>query len=120
MFSFYSDIKFSRREFSFTLHDDVYVRYQSFKNMSQLEAEIKRLRPFKIDIGAIFNTSPNPKNPNCKAVERELVFDIDLTDYDEIRTCCTGADICNKCWKYMAIACKILDAALRGKYQLKR
>ena len=46
---------FAKREFSFTLHEDIYLRYQSFKNQKQLEAEIKRLLPFKIDIGAVYN-----------------------------------------------------------------
>lgn len=37
-------------------------------------------------------------------VERELVFDIDLTDYDDVRSCGKEGHICTKCWPLMAAA----------------
>ncbi|XP_017877347.1 DNA primase small subunit [Ceratina calcarata] len=113
--------KFSHREFSFTVMDDIYLRFQSYKNPQELETEIKRLLPFKIDLGAIYNISPREQhmNPRFRPVERELVFDIDMTDYDEVRTCCSGAGICSKCWKFMALACKILDSSLRLDFGYK-
>ena len=46
---------FSHREFSFTLADDVYVRYQSFDNREALEEGVRKATPYKMDIGAIFS-----------------------------------------------------------------
>ena len=45
---------FSHREFSFTLQDDVYLRYQSFNSQEELEEGVRKHTPYKIDIGAIF------------------------------------------------------------------
>ena len=45
---------FVNREFSFTLKDDVYLRYQSFSDLQELEKEILKRNPYKIDIGAVF------------------------------------------------------------------
>ena len=48
-------------------------------------------------------------------VERELVFDIDLTDYDDVRTCGDGGHICSRCWPFMALAIKVSG---RGLWEL--
>ena len=39
----------SKREFSFTLQDDIYLRYLSFSNADDLQAEMIKRIPHKID-----------------------------------------------------------------------
>lgn len=46
---------FGRREFSFTLDNDIYLRFQSFKTASELESAVKEKCPFKIDIGPVYS-----------------------------------------------------------------
>eukprot|EP00428_Durinskia_dybowskii_P040166 CAMPEP_0170276564 /NCGR_PEP_ID=MMETSP0116_2-20130129/38266_1 /TAXON_ID=400756 /ORGANISM="Durinskia baltica, Strain CSIRO CS-38" /LENGTH=481 /DNA_ID=CAMNT_0010527835 /DNA_START=10 /DNA_END=1455 /DNA_ORIENTATION=+ len=118
---------FSRREFSFTIEpfpgEEIYIRYQSFSSAQELKDAIMKRQPHKIDIGAVFNHPPKDKNAvhNFGTVQRELVFDIDLTDYDEIRNCgCSGAKICGKCWTFMTMAVKVIDAGLKEDFGFER
>ena len=60
---------------------------ESFRN------DVIALTPLWIDIGAFFdgNIQANKnkvKDLNITPIEREYVIDIDMTDYDSIRTCC--------------------------------
>ena len=122
--SYGSPKTFSHREFSFTIRspddEEIYIRYQSFSDQNQLEQAICKRRPDKIDIGAVFSHPPKDLKTIAKKpqpVSRELVFDIDLTDYDEIRKCgCTGAKICNICWGYMKMAVKVMDQGLKQDF----
>lgn len=106
----------------------MYIRYQSFNTLQEFEKEVQNRCPFKIDIGAVFNMRfililfllnykihimlfrkecvvifCSPKvcrnYPQFHAKEKELVIDIDMTDYDSVRTCCSGAEVCQKCWR---------------------
>eukprot|EP01083_Nonionella_stella_P222500 793913_1 len=51
--------------------------------------------------------------------QKELVFDIDISDYDDVRTCCSEAGICTKCWPLMCCAIEVIEAALRDDFGLK-
>jgi DNA primase small subunit len=119
---------FSRREFSFTIEptpgEEIYIRYQSFETESEFAAAVNKRRPTKIDIGAVFTFSPKDhlalqgsSTRKFTTEQRELVFDVDLTDYDGVRKCgCSQANICSKCWKMMTMAMKVMDAGLREDF----
>ncbi|ODH49600.1 hypothetical protein GX48_04253 [Paracoccidioides brasiliensis] len=112
---------FGNREFAFTLQNDAYLRYQSFPSAELLRKEILHLNPSRFEIGPIYSTNPRDrkslrKASSFKPIAKELVFDIDLTDYDDIRTCCTKANICSKCWSFVTMAIKVIDTALREDF----
>lgn len=113
----------SRREFSFTLDNDIYLRFQSYTSAYELESSIKEKCPFKIDIGPVYSVNPAKRHAYAQTgdnvftpVERELIFDVDITDYDDVRFCCSGADICLDCWPLMTVAIKVIDTALRDDF----
>lgn len=110
------------REFSFTLPGDIYVRYQSFENEIDFRSHLVQRIPIKIDVGAIYNLCPKfyRTNPNdFRPLQHELVFDIDISDYDDVRNCCSESKICNKCWPFMRIGAKILNTILTKEFGFK-
>uniref|UniRef100_A0A915BK18 DNA primase n=1 Tax=Parascaris univalens TaxID=6257 RepID=A0A915BK18_PARUN len=109
---------FARREFAFILEGDVHLRYRSFSDAVEFEKELCKTSPHKLDIGAVYSHQPkdNKKFGDFRALERELVFDIDLTDYNEIRTCCSEASLCRKCWRWITIAVRVLDNILKEDF----
>ena len=123
--------------------DEIYVRYKSYGDVNSFASAIRDESPVKIDIGAIY---PCPVSAVCSLlmnagfyflkkmlqpadrsslgaaylpIAKELVFDIDISDYDDVRHCCKGADICGRCWPLMTVAIRITDQTLRGQLILR-
>ncbi|KAH8920133.1 prim-pol domain-containing protein, partial [Atractiella rhizophila] len=110
----------THREFAFTLPSDAYIRFNSFNVWQDLQNEIFRLNPSRFEIGAVYSHRPRDKKSLSAAMFkpqlRELVFDIDMTDYDDIRTCCSDKRICRRCWKFIACGVKVIDRILREDF----
>mmetsp|Transcript_44677 Transcript_44677/g.104091 ORF Transcript_44677/g.104091 Transcript_44677/m.104091 type:complete len:467 (+) Transcript_44677:31-1431(+) len=115
---------FHRREFDLVLQGDagneIHCRYTSFKDMEEYRAKVLERQPVRMEIGAVYSHAPSKHNlvpkDAYKPLERELVFDIDMDDYDDIRSCCSGAKLCLKCWTFMKAAIEILRRTLREDF----
>lgn len=112
---------FQHREFAFVLPGGAYIRYQSFASADLFRKQCIAMTPERFEIGPQYSINPRDRKSLRKAsafrpIMKELVFDIDMTDYDPIRTCCSGAAICPKCWTFIQMAIKVVDAALRDDF----
>ena len=120
--SYGSEATFQNREFAFWNASNFFTRYQSFKN----EEEFREIltHPFQIhgestviermEIGPIYRKTPKQHSiPGVVPMGREFVIDIDMNDYNSVRTCCRDATVCSSCWILMTIAIKIINDILR-------
>eukprot|EP00477_Mikrocytos_mackini_P000945 GAHX01001015.1.p1 GENE.GAHX01001015.1~~GAHX01001015.1.p1 ORF type:complete len:459 (-),score=70.44 GAHX01001015.1:61-1404(-) len=110
---------FLKRELSFNIKDDVYLRYKSFKTLHDFQESLSTLLPNKIDIGGIYSSPLAARNhvKNIKITQKEFFIDIDISDYADIRPCCgETAKVCEKCWPFMACAVKMIDESLREDF----
>jgi DNA primase small subunit len=130
----YSDSKeaegltsFNTREISYNLqadgNEEFVVRHLSYANWQKFKEDVlsERNIPLRIDVGAVFDVPPSqikslgslrPPVPQ----EREYVIDIDMSDYDKIRSCCSGKKLCQLCWKFMWLAQLVLKEALNKQF----
>lgn len=114
---------FTMREFAYEYRLGAYQRYNSFPTLDEFKKLVVLANPTRFEVGAVYTINPkerkNVPKSAMKPLAKELVFDIDLTDYDEIRTCCSGTDICVKCWRFIQVATEIMEAALRDDFGFK-
>jgi DNA primase small subunit len=119
----YGDLSYlARREISMTLPGDIYLRWKSFATADALLVALKQMTPVKIDLGAVYNFPPKDKNAIPTPLvpqEKEFCLDIDMTDYDDVIGNLAGGsevDVCDRNWRYMSTAVRVLDAALREDF----
>jgi DNA primase small subunit len=116
---------FSTREFGFISLSGKFFRNISFESPSALQDFLIDRCPTDAYLGAVYDDPPTRKSPIHKLEWRghELVFDIDLNDYDVVRkfVCdCKGADqVCIRCWQLINVAISIIDESLRRDFGME-
>lgn len=126
MFKVITPEMFANREFGFLVEEnkeDRFTRNLSFRNPEELRKYMINNGVKAAYIGALYEPPPSPSKSitKLKWLGRELVFDIDLTDYDDVRTCGTGKDhVCPKCWPFVVDAALIIDEVLREDFGLSK
>lgn len=94
----------------------------SFEDGYELKRTLIRKLPIKIDAGPVYNINPklNKAFPNnFIPQQRELIFDIDISDYNDVRTCCQESNICQRCWPLMSVGAKVLNTILTKEFGFK-
>ncbi len=116
---------FSTREFGFVSLNGNFFRNKSFEKPQALHDFLIDRTPLHAYIGAVFNEPPSRDQPihSIKWRGHELVFDIDLNEYDAVRkhVCdCQGADqVCIRCWQLINLAIRIIDETLRFDFGME-
>ncbi len=113
---------FSTREFGFVSLSGKFFRNIAFENPKALQDFLIDRCPTDAYIGALYDNPPSRKTPihTLEWKGHELVFDIDLTDYDAVRkfVCdCTGANqVCVRCWQLINISISLIDETMRRDF----
>lgn len=105
------------REITFFTSQNVYLRYQTFDNVEAMKERIMQINLLKIDVGPFYNIKPS-KLSGAFPVAKELVFDIDLTDYP--RSCCLEKTVCEICYQKIKCAVKLLSYILKNEFGITK
>ena len=76
----------------------------------------------KFDRGAVYDKplhKESSKRNMPTTIGAELVFDIDISDYDDVRVCCKGKNACDNCWLLVKSAAQLLEVRLRSEFGFK-
>ena len=101
------------RQFFFAGGRESWRKY-TFKNAQEFKSRIEEKLPSAIHIGPVIL--------NDERRLKELVFDIDLNDYGDLRSCCNSSKkACEKCWGTYAQFCiRVLKRFLCDDYGFEK
>ncbi|NHJ03083.1 MAG: DNA primase catalytic subunit PriS [Candidatus Heimdallarchaeota archaeon] len=117
---------FENREFGFVPPSGRFFRNLSFESPNALKDYLADRTPLHAYIGALYDAPPSREHPihTLEWKGHELVFDIDLNEYDSVRShiCdCQGANqVCIRCWQLVVLAISIIDETLREDFGLSK
>lgn len=118
--SFCGQELFINRRFTFNYGDQTYANNYHFQDHSQFRIEMLARVPLQLMVGAVMSDRQSVFQPSPVVRTRELIFDIDLTDYACVRNCCTTEKkCCSLCWEYLRIVYRLVDTELRETYNFK-
>jgi DNA primase small subunit len=118
--------QFEHREISYLVklpnNDEYCLRHQGYSSCQKFREDVLRLNPVRIDMGPIYdNRACLNKDPTKKLrpILKEFVIDIDMDQYDLIRTCCKEKSVCDKCWPFISAAYEVLNDLLSQCFGFK-
>jgi DNA primase small subunit len=120
---------FHTREFGFERLDTGFTRNKSFTEISILQEYMSTFPVGGAYIGSLYRDRLLPGDRQNKPVTihttpwlgRELIFDFDMDEYDQVRKCdCSGRMVCKDCWILMQKASEIIDDTLREDFGYKK
>lgn len=95
------------------------MRNLSFKSPAELKSYLEEKAPWAAYVGAAYQSSPQKGKPvpSLQIKKRELVFDLDLTDYNDLRDCGTGkSHYCEECWPLVRNAAVFINETLKKDF----
>jgi predicted DNA primase small subunit len=118
------DIKTDSLSLNFT-----FSRNKSFKDPEDLTTFLGIFNIGGAYIGALYDdplssgisSKDHVSIHDTKWLGRELIFDLDLNEYDPVRFCgCKGRDYCEYCWGLLQDASIIIEETLREDFGFKK
>lgn len=110
---------FKNREFGFVVGEDRFIRNISFENTKELRKFMDTRSVKHAYVGAVYEKSPSRYSPiqKIKWKFREFIFDIDINDFDLVRTCgCQGYTYCTECWSLVQDTVLFIDETMRQDF----